>query len=190
MQLLDERRRAAPRSGPAPAAAPVASAAPSAAPTPVPFLATAAPAALGSSGGDDEARLRAKTAAQLKRIDQLMGEKADLVARVDQLERNTLEICSENNAQRTRLEEALARCRQLEDENMQLRSELQAPPPVDELAGVRRELDEKTNAARDLQRRLAQSETTSTQRARTIDSLEQDVRAACLVLRHADIFHA
>lgn len=140
------------------------------------------PTALGSSssggggGGDDEAKLRAKSAAQLKRIDQLVAEKTDLTARIDQLERNTLEICTENSSLRTRLEEMQRKCEHFEEENTRIRSELHAPPPVDALDELRKQLEEKTNAARDLQRRLTQSETTSTQRARTIDALERDVR--------------
>ena len=178
MQLLEERRRAPqPRSTSAPSPAPVPAATSPAQLSVAPSVpVTSVPSLLGSSSGDDEARLRAKTAAQNKRIDQLTAENKDLVARIDQLERNTLEICSENNAQRSRLDDALKRCRHLEEENSQLRSELRAPPPVDELAILQRELDEKTSTARDLQRRLAQSETTATQRARTIDALDEDVR--------------
>lgn len=175
---MEERRRGARPTSIAPSSTAPATASANLSSLPV----ASATSSSTSSSGEEESRLRTKIAAQQKRIDQLVAEKADLVTRVDQLERNTLEICSENNAQRARMDEANARCRHLEEENAQLRAELQAVPPVDEeLGALRRELEEKTNAARDLQRRLTQSEMTSTQRARTIDSLEQEVRLCVLL---------
>lgn len=155
--------------------------------TPTPAIVTAPSISTANSGSDsvsggEEERLRAKTISQQKRIDQLMAEKTDLVSRIDQLERNTLEICTENNAQRSRLEEAQTRCRKLEEENTDLCSELQSLRRADQLAALQSELEEKISAARDLQRKLTQSETVATQRARTIDALEEDVRIHVAIL--------